>query len=108
MSSYLLEIVQTNVRSTIKRSPLRFEMFRETVWGSVGSPEGPGLQLQHPEVTGLRQAAVVEGVAGAAPAQEQRLVQPQSEVTTEERDESGRNGVHPYSNKNILSSFIYC
>lgn len=48
----------------------------------VVSAECPGFQLQNCEVVGLRQAAVIKGETGAASAQEQPLVHPQTKVTT--------------------------
>lgn len=47
---------------------------------SPSSDEPPHLQLHDSEVVGFREAAVVEGVAGAAAAQVQVLVHPQSKV----------------------------
>lgn len=47
------------------------------------SAECPGFQLQNREVVGLRQTAVIKGETGAASAQEQPLVHPQTKVTTE-------------------------
>lgn len=46
------------------------------------SGEPPHLQLHDSEVVGFREAAVVEGVAGAAPAQVQVLIHPQTKVAT--------------------------
>lgn len=46
------------------------------------SDEPPHLQFHDSEVVGFREAAVVEGVAGAAAAQVQVLVHPQSKVAT--------------------------
>lgn len=51
----------------------------------VSSAERPHLQLHDAEVVRFRQAAVVEGVAGAAAAHVQALIHPQPEVTTEDR-----------------------
>lgn len=47
------------------------------------SAECPGFQLQNREVVCLRQAAVIKGETGAASAQEQPLIHPQTKVTTE-------------------------
>lgn len=49
---------------------------------SPSSDEPPHLQLHDSEVVGFREAAVVEGMAGAAAAQVQVLVHPQSKVAT--------------------------
>ncbi len=49
---------------------------------SASSAERPHLQLHHPEVGGFSEAAVVEGVAGAAATQVQVLVHPQTKVAT--------------------------
>lgn len=46
------------------------------------SGELPHLQLHDSEVVGFREAAVVEGVAGAAAAEVQVLIHPQSKVAT--------------------------
>ena len=51
----------------------------------VPSVEGPHLHGNDVEVVLLREAAVVEGVAGLAAAAIQRLVQPQAEVAAVER-----------------------
>lgn len=48
----------------------------------VSSAKRPHLQLHDSEVVGVRQTAVVEGKAGAAAAQVQVLIHPQTEVTT--------------------------
>lgn len=48
------------------------------------SPERPHLQLYDVEVVSFWEAAVVEGVTWATPAQVQRLIQPQAKVTTAE------------------------
>lgn len=48
----------------------------------VVSAECPGFQLQNREIVGLRQAAVIKGETGAASAQKQPLVHPQTKVTT--------------------------
>lgn len=48
----------------------------------MSSPECPHLQLHDVEVVSFREAAVVEGVTGATPAQVQHLIQPQAKVTT--------------------------
>lgn len=50
----------------------------------MSSPECPHLQLHDVEVVSFREAAVVEGVTGATPAQVQHLIQPQAKVTTAE------------------------
>ena len=51
----------------------------------VPSVEGPHLHGDDVEVVLLREAGVVEGVAGSAVATIQRLVQPQAEVAAVER-----------------------
>lgn len=75
-------------------------LFTAQIWGTVRSPEGPGLKLQHPEVALLRQAAVAKGVTRAASAHVQRLVQPQAKVST---DEGGKHKTH--RNQNEESDF---
>lgn len=52
---------------------------------SVSSAERPGLQVHDSKVIGFREATVVEGEAGAAAAEIQILIHPQTKVTTEER-----------------------
>lgn len=52
----------------------------EPLAASPPSDEPPHLQFHDSEVVGFREAAVVEGVAGAATAQVQVLVHPQSKV----------------------------
>lgn len=54
--------------------------------GTRLSPKRPNLQLHDPEVIGFREAAVVEGVTGAAATQVQVLIHPQTKVTTASTD----------------------
>lgn len=58
---------------------------------TASSAERPHLQLHDPEVVGFWEAAVIEGVAGAAATQVQILIHPQTEVTAAgKRDEEKR------------------
>lgn len=50
------------------------------------SAECPSLQVHNLEVISFRQATVVEGEAGAAAAEVQILIHPQTKVTTEGRN----------------------
>lgn len=61
---------------------------------SPSSGELPHLQLHDSEVVGFREAAVVEGVAGAAAAQVQVLIHPQSKVATA-REKDPLICIHP-------------
>lgn len=58
------------------------------------SAKCPGFQIQNCEVVCLRQAAVIKGETGAASAQEQPLIHPQTKVTTEMKRD--KNEVYLY------------
>lgn len=51
------------------------------------SAECPGLQLENGKVVGLRQAAVIKGETGAASANIQPVIHPQTKVTAGKKRE---------------------
>lgn len=82
----------SEVQLIVLESCLKQSLDSQTSWVGVArqveegrlSPECPHLQLYDVEVVSFWEAAVVEGVTGATPAQVQSLIQPQAKVTTAE------------------------
>lgn len=87
----LLRSPQISLYSALVLAQSPLGTFPSQIRRTIRSPEGPGLELQHPEVALLRQAAVVKGITWAAPAHVQRLVQPQAEVSTDHEGKKNQN-----------------